>query len=80
MIDLVDFGGVYISLSSIQAIVNEQEGDRETGNVYIDYGHGCRLSFEGNADDVMRIIGHWHRKNSQGGSDDWAAKPVLAAV
>lgn len=54
--DLVDFGGAFISLTSIHGVTNEIEGGEPTGNVFIDYGHGCRLAFAGDASDVMAII------------------------
>lgn len=63
MIDLVDFGGTYISLSSIHAVQDEMVDGKTTGVVFIEYGpHGARASFEGTAADVMRVIGAWQRE------------------
>lgn len=65
MIDLVDFGGAYISLSSIHAVRDEIVDGTTTGVVFIEYGpHGARAEFEGSAADVMRIIAEWQRKAS----------------
>ncbi|PRB44319.1 hypothetical protein CQ020_03670 [Arthrobacter sp. MYb23] len=81
MIDLVDFGGTYISLSSIHAVVNEMEDQEETGNVFIEYGpNGARAGFEGSAADVMRIIEDWRRNNSAMASAGRVPQAVLAAV
>ncbi|MFF2245159.1 hypothetical protein ACFVTM_13375 [Arthrobacter sp. NPDC058130] len=61
MIDLIDFGGSYISLSSIHAVIDEIEGGLPTGRVFIDYGHGGRAEFEGSALDVMLIVETWQQ-------------------
>lgn len=61
MIDLIDFGGTYISLTSIHAVIDEMVEDRHTGVVFIDYGHGSRAQFEGTAREVMRIIETWQK-------------------
>ncbi|WP_028275228.1 hypothetical protein [Arthrobacter sp. I3] len=81
MIDLVDFGGTYISLSSIHAVQDEVEDDRTTGVVFIEYGpHGARASFEGSAADVMRIIQDWQRKASAHTLGQQAPQPILASA
>jgi len=54
--DLIAFPGVRVSLTSIHGIANEIVDGTPTGNVYIDYGHGCRIAFEGSVEDVMEII------------------------
>lgn len=77
MIDLVDFGGIFISLSSIHAVIDETKGDKTTGVVFIEYGpHGARASFEGSAADVMRVIAEWQRGNSPRA----AGQPLLASA
>jgi hypothetical protein len=65
MIDLIDFGGSYISLGAIRAVHNETDYDPdrlamvETGNVLIDYGAPMPLAFEGDAESVMMLIRQW---------------------
>lgn len=56
MHDLVSFPGARISLTSIHAVSDEIENGEPTGTVYVDYGHGSRLGFEGSVDDVMALI------------------------
>lgn len=58
-IDLIKFPGAYISLSAITAISDEHVAPNEAPVVHVDYGQGSRLSFEGSADDVMKIINAW---------------------
>lgn len=81
MIDLVDFGGTYISLSSIHAVIDEMEDDKPTGVVFIEYGpHGARAGFEGTAAEVMRVIEDWQRKASAHALGQQAPQPVLASA
>ena len=54
--DLVSFPGARISLTSIHAVSDEVFDGEPTGTVYIDYGHGNRLGFEGDVEAVMKII------------------------
>lgn len=54
--DLVAFPGAFISLTSIHGVVDEIVDGELTGNVYIDYGQGCRVAFAGSALDVMDIV------------------------
>ncbi|WP_104172572.1 hypothetical protein [Arthrobacter sp. Y81] len=77
MFDLVDFGGTYISLSSIHAVIDEMEDNKPTGAVFIEYGpHGARAGFEGSAKDVMRVIAEWQRDNAPRA----AGQPLLASA
>lgn len=77
MIDLVDFGGMYISLSSIHAVQDETLDGKTTGVVFIEYGpHGARAEFEGSAADVMRVIAAWQRDNAP----RVAGQPLLASA
>lgn len=81
MIDLVDFGGTYISLSSIHAVQDEMEDGKTTGVVFIEYGpHGARAGFEGTADDVMRVIAEWQRNAAARALGQQAPQPVLASA
>jgi len=61
--DLADFGGMFISVTSIHAVSNEVEFGQETGVVHIDYGHGNRMAFEGTAETVMQIIDGYYSNN-----------------
>lgn len=56
--DLISFPGARISLTAINAVVNEVDFDgKATGAVYIDYGtQNNRISFEGDVETVMEII------------------------
>lgn len=54
--DLVSLPNARISLTSIHAISNELEDGVHTGVVYVDYGTGNRVGFEGDVEAVMRII------------------------
>lgn len=77
MIDLVDFAGHYISLSSIYAVQDEIEDGQKTGTVFIEYGpHGARAAFEGTAKDVMRVIAAWQRDNAPRA----VVQPLLASA
>lgn len=78
MIDLVNFGGHYISLSSIYAVQDEMVEDGETtGVVFIEYGpHGARANFEGTAKDVMRVIVEYQ----QYGAISGPGRPLLASA
>jgi hypothetical protein len=81
MIDLVDFGGIYISLSSIHAVQDEIENGKTTGVVFIEYGpHGARATFEGTATDVMRVIAEWQRNASARTLGQHSPQPVLASA
>lgn len=81
MIDLVDFGGTYISLSSIHAVQDEIEDGKTTGVVFIEYGpHGARANFEGTAADVMRVIEDWQRKASARAVSQQTPQPILASA
>lgn len=51
--DLIPFPGARISLTSIHAITADPE---EADVVYVDYGHGSRVGFEGDIAAVMKII------------------------
>jgi hypothetical protein len=60
--DLISFGGAFISLTSIHAVVDERINGAVTGNVYIDYGNsGDRIAFEGTAESVMEVINDYCR-------------------
>lgn len=77
MIDLVDFGGHYISLSSIHAVQDEMEDGETTGVVFIEYGpQGTQAMFDGTAADVMRVIAAWQRDNAPRA----AGHPLLASA
>lgn len=81
MIDLVDFGGTYISMSSIHAVQDERLEGKTTGVVSIEYGpHGARAEFEGSAADVMRIIAEWQQKASARALGQQAPQPILASA
>jgi hypothetical protein len=51
--DLIQLPGARISLTSIHAVVSDPE---DPDVVYIDYGHGNRIGFKGDVNDVMDII------------------------
>jgi hypothetical protein len=81
MIDLVDFGGMYISLSSIHAVQDEMKDGDTTGVVIIEYGpYGARARFEGTAADVMRVIADWQRKASAHAVAQQAPQAFLASA
>lgn len=63
--DLVQFGDARISLTSIHAIVTEPN---EPGTVYIDYGHGNRIGFEGDIAAVMEVIDKYCLDQALGGA------------
>jgi hypothetical protein len=54
--DLIDFPNARISLTSIHAVITEPS---EPGIVYVDYGHGNRIGFEGDVEDVMKLIDNY---------------------
>ena len=56
--DLISFPGARISLTAINAIVDETDDDgNPTGAVHIYYGpYNAGLSFAGDAESVMDII------------------------
>jgi len=54
--DLLDFGGAFISLTSIHAVIDEIVDKKPTGVVHINYGSGQQVAFEGDAEGVMAVI------------------------
>jgi len=54
--DLLNFGGAFISLTSIHAVIDEIEDDKPTGNVHIHFGSGQQIAFVGDAKGVMEVI------------------------
>jgi hypothetical protein len=54
--DLLDFGGAFISLTSIHAVIDEIVDDKPTGTVHIHYGSGQLVAFAGDALGVMAVI------------------------
>ncbi|MBT2587902.1 hypothetical protein [Arthrobacter sp. ISL-95] len=57
--DLIRFPGAFISMTSIHGFADEIVDGDHTGNVYVDYGQGNRILFEGSAEDVMGFIDQW---------------------
>ena len=55
--DLLDFGGAFISLTSIHAVIDEVVDGKPTGVVHVYYGGSDhRAAFEGDAEGVMAVI------------------------
>lgn len=54
--DLLDFGGAFISLTSIHAVIDEIVDGKPAGVVHIHYGSGQLVAFAGDAEGVMAVI------------------------
>jgi len=58
--DLIAFPGARISLTAINAVVDELDDSQPTGRVCIYYGpYNAALLFEGDVKTVMGIIDDW---------------------
>ena len=76
--DLVNFGGAFISLTSIHAVIDEVIDGKPTGAVHINYGHGHQTAFEGDAASVMEIINGWCTDKAWAEAIPPLPKPVTA--